>query len=146
MLLKNKNQCCGCAACADICPKGAIKMLEDVEGFYYPHIDKSKCIHCGLCEKICPTINVKACDSILEAYAAYNQDEAIRLNSSSGGVFTNLAEVILMNDGVVYGAAFDKNFEVNHIKITKKEDLKRLRGSKYAVSYTHLTLPTTERV
>ncbi|MCQ5185165.1 Coenzyme F420 hydrogenase/dehydrogenase, beta subunit C-terminal domain [Phascolarctobacterium faecium] len=134
MLLKNKNQCCGCAACADICPKGAIKMLEDVEGFYYPHIDKSKCIHCGLCEKICPTINVKACDSILEAYAAYNQDEAIRLNSSSGGVFTNLAEVILMNDGVVYGAAFDKNFEVNHIKITKKEDLKRLRGSKYVQS------------
>lgn len=133
-LVSDKSFCCGCSACYDVCSKSAITMIEDKEGFEYPVIDKDKCIDCGLCTKVCPTKNKKNNQSLLEAYAAYNTDENIRLKSSSGGVFTLLAEDVLNNQGVVYGAAFDKNFEVQHIRVESVEGLERLRGSKYVQS------------
>lgn len=133
-LLSDKSLCCGCSACYDVCPKSAIKMVEDNEGFLYPVIDKDKCIECRLCEKICPTKNKENNQSLLEAYAAYNTDENIRMKSSSGGVFTLLAEYVLKNHGVVYGAAFDENFEVQHIRVGCIEELECLRGSKYVQS------------
>ena len=132
--VSDKSLCCGCSACYDVCPKSAIKMVEDNEGFLYPVIDKDKCIECGLCEKICPTKNRRDSQSLLEAYAAYNTDENIRMKSSSGGVFTLVAEYVLKNQGVVYGAAFDENFEVEHLRVESVEELEFLRGSKYVQS------------
>lgn len=134
VLVNEKALCCGCSACYDICPKSAISMVEDNEGFLYPIINEEKCINCGVCEKVCPTKNKQNNKSLLEAFAAYNTDEDIRLQSSSGGIFTLLAESVLKNNGVVYGAAFDKNFEVEHVRITDSENLNPLRGSKYVQS------------
>lgn len=134
LLYEKKGLCCGCSACYDICPQSAIKMIEDNEGFYYPNIDSSKCINCGLCEVICPTHNLKRNLTKSEAFAAYYLKENIRLMSSSGGIFSALADYVLTNNGVVYGAAFDVNFEVSHSRITDKSDLNKLRGSKYVQS------------
>lgn len=134
MLLNEKKLCCGCSACSDICPKSAIVMQEDEEGFLYPRVDKERCINCGLCQKVCPVKNIDANDSLLKAYAAYNTNEEIRIKSSSGGIFTLLAELVLYDNGVVYGAAFDDNFEVYHIRVETTVDLEKLRGSKYVQS------------
>ena len=111
-ILVAKNQCCGCSACQDVCPKNAITMVEDKEGFLYPAIYETKCVDCGMCYKVCPNINVKPKESLLKAYAAYYKNEEIRFKSSSGGIFSLIAEDILKKNGIVYGAAFDENFEV----------------------------------
>lgn len=69
-------------------------------------------------------------------YAAYSKSEEIRISSSSGGVFTHLAERVLSNNGVVFGAMFDENFNVVHNYIDSADELKKLRGSKYVKSKT----------
>lgn len=133
--VNDKRDCSGCTACASICPVKCIEMKSDEEGFVYPVVDKSRCINCGLCEKTCPIINRKA-DAKIEprAYACINNDLAVRMNSSSGGVFSLLAEYILQNDGVVFGASFDENFVVRHTFVEREEDLNKLRVSKYVQS------------
>lgn len=132
--IKDKSKCCGCHACFNICPKNAIEMKEDEKGFKYPVVDEEKCIDCGICEKICPILN-KSKEKIKPlAYACYNKNEKIRLESTSGGIFTIIAEYILDNNGCVFGAAFNDNFLVSHIKIERKEDLYKLRTSKYLQS------------
>lgn len=133
-LVNDKSLCCGCSSCYDACPKSAISMVEDNEGFLYPAIVKDKCVDCGLCENICPTKNVKKNQSLLESYAVYNTDENIRMKSSSGGIFTLLAELVINDKGIVYGAAFDDNFEVEHIRVETIDGLEKLRGSKYVQS------------
>lgn len=116
--IKNKKDCCGCYACYNICPKECITMESDNEGFWYPKIDKDKCINCNLCEKVCPIINpVKRVDSKKIAYASMNKDEQVRMKSSSGGIFSILAEYIIKNNGVVYGASFDEDFNIKHKRI-----------------------------
>lgn len=110
-------------------------MTADGEGFHYPTVEKEICINCGLCEKVCPIINAsEKSETVLSAYAGYVSDENIRLNSSSGGLFTPLAERILNNNGVVFGAAFDNKYNVKHIRIDSEEKLYLLRGSKYVQS------------
>ena len=132
--------CCGCAACANICPKGAIKMLENKDGFYVPHINKNLCINCGLCEKTCPQINdCKKYTKTPDCYAVMANDE-IRKISSSGGAFTVFATEILNRKGIVCGAAFDENWTVKHIIVDNEEDLAKLRGSKYVQSFVSETL------
>lgn len=133
--IDKKENCCGCSACFNICPVKCIKMEYDEEGFMYPIIDKDKCINCGLCENTCPIINKQLHKKEFnKAYATYNKDENIRKNSTSGGFFSALAEKIIELDGVVFGAAFDKEFVLRHIKLDKKEELYRFRGSKYVQS------------
>lgn len=133
--ISDKSNCCGCSACVQICPKKCIKMKQDIEGFEYPSIDIAKCINCGLCEEICPVQNSKnEGNKILKAYVAYAKKEDIRLQSSSGGMFTLLSEEILNRNGVIFGAAFDEKFLVHHMAIDNKEDLSNLRGSKYLQS------------
>lgn len=133
--IKEKEDCCGCYACYNICPKECITMESDNEGFWYPNIDKNKCINCNLCEKVCPIINpVKRNDSKKIAYAGMNKDEQIRIKSSSGGIFSILAEYIIKNNGIVYGAGFDEDFNINHKRILVSADLDLLRGSKYVQS------------
>ncbi len=133
--IKTKKDCCGCYACYNICPKECITMESDNEGFWYPKIDKNKCINCNLCKKICPIIN-KPNGSLYEkkSYAVFNKNEKIRLESSSGGIFSLLAEYVINNHGNVYGAVFDEDFNVKHIKITSLQDIELLRGSKYVQS------------
>lgn len=136
MILEDKKKCCGCYSCINICPMKCIEMRIDNEGFWYPEIDKKKCIECGKCDKSCPVlkkINPKD-ENILEAYAFKNKNEKIRLLSSSGGIFTELANYVLDRKGVVFGAGFDKNWEVIHQKIESVDDLHKLRGSKYVQS------------
>lgn len=132
--ITDKEKCCGCYGCYSICPANAIEMKEDKKGFKYPIINKEKCINCNLCEKICPIINKKNVNNNPKAYAAYNIDSEVRFNSSSGGIFSLLAEKILENNGVVFGATFDKNFMVYHRKIKSIGELELLRTSKYVQS------------
>lgn len=136
-VLYSKEKCCGCSACKNICPKKCIKMIEDNEGFLYPKVDNGGCVNCGLCEKICPVINAEKAKNIpskMRTYVAYISDEKIRMKSSSGGIFTALANYILENKGSIYGAAFDNNFKVRHIRIDSVNDLGMLQGSKYVQS------------
>ena len=128
--------CTGCTACYNACPISAIEMKENKEGFLYPAVDYSKCIKCGKCISICPAINQTANldDESVDVYVAYNTDEKIRERSSSGGVFTLIAENILNDGGIVYGAAFDDNWNVIHKRMDNITDLDLLRGSKYVQS------------
>ena len=131
-----KSKCSGCHACAEICPKKCIQMVSDDEGFWYPKVDTTQCTNCGLCEKSCPIItpNTQVSDGCIAAYAAIYQEEAIRLKSSSGGVFSALAAYVLEQGGVVFGAGFDEDFNVVHRFVERIEGLDALRGSKYVQS------------
>lgn len=134
--IRDKKKCAGCNACAAVCPKQCIHMAPDDEGFLYPTVDETQCINCDLCTNTCSVLKSFANhpQTTPAAYAAINRDEQIRQNSSSGGVFTLLAEYALDCGGIVFGAAFNKRFEVEHIAISRKDQLYRLRGSKYVQS------------
>ena len=136
MISVNRADCSGCEACANICPKKAVTMTRDAEGFAYPKIDSDRCIKCGRCDAICPALNftAKTVDAFPKTFAAVNPDEKIRRHSSSGGVFTALSEIILRGGGVVFGAAFDKNWHVFHKAARTLDELEDLRGSKYVQS------------
>ena len=130
-----KNKCSGCSACMNICPKDAIKMMEDENGFKYPLIDNLKCVGCNLCKKTCPVLNkAENAKKDVLAYACYNKNINERLNSSSGGAFVLFAKEILKRKGVVFGAMFNEKFEVVHGYIQNKEDLDKLMRSKYTQS------------
>ncbi|WP_162302512.1 Coenzyme F420 hydrogenase/dehydrogenase, beta subunit C-terminal domain [Acetivibrio mesophilus] len=132
--ITNKKDCCGCSACAQRCPKKCITMKENFEGFLYPNINNAACISCGLCEKVCPIQNKEEKESFLGAYVAYANDLQLRERSSSGAIFSLCVERVLEMGGVVFGAAFDEDFAVQHIKIDKLEELWKLQGSKYLES------------
>ena len=136
IIFENKEKCCGCNACVTICPKQCILMKEDEEGFLYPKINQELCIHCNICQKVCPVIkNKRNENSEILCYAAYSKDEEIRKKSSSGGIFTELSKQIFLNNGIVYGAGFTKEFEVEHQSSCSEIELGKLRGSKYVQSY-----------
>lgn len=128
------HKCTGCSACFNICPKGAIEMKTSEDGFKYPIIDKDKCINCGLCRKVCPVLNSKTTEKKVYAYACYNKDEKIRINSSSGGMFNLIGSYIIENNGIVFGAKYDSNFNVVHDYVSNKKDLSKFMGSKYLQS------------
>lgn len=132
--INKKEDCCGCEACFQICPQECISMIEDSEGFIYPQINNSKCIACNLCEKVCPIINKKEPYRPLKVYAAKNRNEEIRKTSSSGGIFTAIAENIIKQEGVVFGVSFDTNWNVVHSYTETIEGLSCFRGSKYVQS------------
>jgi len=132
--IKDKKDCCGCSTCVQKCPKQCISLREDNEGFLYPVVDKEICIDCGLCEKVCPVLHQGEPHKPLKVYAAKNQDEEIRRQSSSGGIFTLLAERTIQEGGVVFGARFDEHWEVRHDYTETVEGLAAFRGSKYVQS------------
>ncbi len=112
-------------------------MVQDDEGFLYPHVDEKACINCGICERSCPILSErkeKGEEGQPLAFAAYSKDERIRIESSSGGIFSLLANYILKNGGYVFGAGFNSDFEVVHMCVENADDLSRLRGSKYVQS------------
>ena len=131
---EDKSACCGCTACKNVCPKDAIEMKEDEEGFLYPEVNKEKCVNCGLCKKVCPVLNQREEKNKQLAYIVNNKNDEIRKQSTSGGAFTAIAEYIIENGGIVFGATFDKEFNVEHTYVTAKEELKKFRGSKYVQS------------
>lgn len=132
--ITDKHNCCGCSACASICPKHCITMQADNEGFLYPKASEVDCIDCRLCEKVCPCLNQNEPRDPLKVYAAINPNEEIRMKSSSGGIFTMLAEAIIDEGGVVFGARFDENWEVIHDYTEIKDGINAFRGSKYVQS------------
>ena len=132
--IKDKKDCCGCHACVSVCAKHCITMPADKEGFLYPVVDKDACTDCGLCEKVCPIINQSEPRKPLKVYAAKNKDEEIRRQSSSGGIFTLLAEKVINEGGVVFGARFDEEWNVIHAWTDTIEGIAAFRGSKYVQS------------
>lgn len=130
-----KEICSGCSACANICPVNAISMRPDKEGFLYPEINFEKCIQCEKCRNICPVANkYKDTEQIPKVYSAVNNNEETRLNSSSGGLFTALAEKVIEDGGLVFGAGFGEHLKVVHKMCGDKNGLSELRGSKYVQS------------
>lgn len=135
----SKKECVGCRACEKSCPKKAIVMKEDKEGFIYPSIDCDKCINCSICVKSCPTkFNVKE-DTVKKIYAATSKNHERIKKSASGGVSDVIAKYIIENNGVVFGSAYDSNYNVHHVKIDNIGDLDRIKSSKYVFSDTKNT-------
>ena len=138
--IADKHECCGCAACAQVCPAGCISMKPDGEGFWYPVVEESSCIGCDACDRVCPVLNAsERGETVLRSVAAYVKDSELREQSSSGGLFSLLADTVLDANGVVYGAAFEDDFSVAHRRVESAEDLAALRGSKYLQSRTETT-------
>lgn len=134
IVINNKSQCCGCEACVQICPKHCIKFEEDAEGFRYPNVDVSACVDCGRCEKVCPFNNIGSTYEPEVVYAKQNNNYHDLKLSSSGGFFLLLAKKIIAEGGVVFGASFDKNWDVEHAYAETVEDVRKFMGSKYVQS------------
>lgn len=137
--IQKKVECCGCNACGDVCAHQAITFKTDNEGFWYPEVDKEKCTDCHLCEKVCPIINVTELkkndfpQSI--CYAAEHKNLEVVFDSTSGGLFSALADIMYKIGGYVGGAVFNDDFSVRQYISNDKKDLPRLRSSKYLQSH-----------
>ena len=135
IVINNKNECCGCESCANICPKQAISMVKDEKGFIYPIIDNTKCINCGLCNRTCPLQNeLHKKNSVYDVYAIINKDKGELMESASGGAFSALAHWALEQNGIVIGCSWDETLTPRHIKIDNIKDLTKIQGSKYVQS------------
>ncbi len=143
--ISEKQDCCGCNACVQRCPKRCIVMQEDAEGFLYPKVDENLCIDCGLCEKVCPMLNLDEPNEPQQVLAVKNRNEEERIKSSSGGVFIALAKQTLAKGGVVFGAVFDENWEVKHTWAETIEGVYPMMGSKYLQSRIEDSFKDAER-
>lgn len=137
--IQDKIKCCGCNACKDICPKNAISLKYDIEGFWYPEVNQEQCINCKLCEKVCPELHIselKKNDSEkpLKTIAAIHKKMNVRWDSTSGGAFSALAEGMYEQGGYVSGAIYTENFSVCNYISNNPKDLPKLRSSKYLQS------------
>ena len=128
-----KKNCCGCSACAQTCPQNCITMKRDADGFLYPQVD-DRCVECGRCEAVCPMLNNRVPERRPTAYGAINRNDDIRRMSSSGGVFYLLCDYVIRQNGVVFGAVFDADFNVVHTHAETLDDCKVFMGSKYVPS------------
>lgn len=129
------SECTLCQACVNICPKECIKLKFFKDGFEYPTINEEECIGCEKCKNVCPVLEkLNEKESLKKVFIAKNLNESIREKSSSGGIFTEIAEKIFEQNGSVSGAVFDENFKVRHIMIKNRKELHKLRGSKYVQS------------
>ena len=134
VLFEKKEQCFGCESCYNVCPVNAIKMISDQKGFLYPEIDHKKCIECNICLNSCPIHNTVEKSINQKLYGVKHNTLEVRMKSSSGGAFTALTYLAIDDSYIIYGAEFDKNFEVKHNKYNNVEGRNRLRGSKYVQS------------
>lgn len=137
MNICDENKCCGCGLCGSICPKDAISMKENKEGFIVPVIDKNKCINCGLCKKMCIMNSDYKFNTPNHCYAAHNTNITEQNRSASGGVFFALAKEFIKEGGYVCGSIMevqDHDIKIKHIISNKEEDLIKMQGSKYVQS------------
>ena len=135
--IEDPKDCCACGACLNICPKDAITMREDAAGFFYPAVDETLCVGCGRCVDVCVfTKDGEGAGGDPAVYAAVNRDRDVLKQSSSGGVFSVLADAVLEKGGAVFGAAWGDDLTLSHICVEKRDDLAKLRGSKYVQSST----------
>ena len=147
MIQTSKENCVGCYGCYNICPKQAIQMKEDEEGFSYPTIQEKKCIQCEACSRVCPVLHpIITSNDEPETYAAINEDWSVRQDSSSGGIFQLIAESILQQGGVVFGAGFDDAWDVVHQAAQSKSELAKLRTSKYVQSRIEDTYSNIKKI
>jgi serine acetyltransferase/coenzyme F420-reducing hydrogenase beta subunit len=151
IIINDKALCSGCNACTNVCPVDVISMQEDEEGFLYPVVDTDNCIKCSKCLKVCPYIKSEFTlkpdsEELSKCYAAYNKNEEVRAQSSSGGMFRVFADKILSENGVVFGAAFDDKFEVEHQSARTGEDVTKLMGSKYLQSRMGMVCREVEEI
>ncbi len=125
--------CTGCGLCKNICPKNCIEIKYDKDGFLFPFIDEDKCIHCNLCRSKCPmnADNLTGSNKPIKCYKTYSLDKELKMNSTSGGVFSTFSKAILEDGGIVYGAELNKNMDVELIKIDSLDEISRISGSKY---------------
>lgn len=134
-LLKSKKDCCGCAACVNVCPKQAIAMKADQDGFIYPEVNNDLCIECGLCKKVCAFQNIPVSENgPIATYVAINKNKDMLSSSASGGIFGALASIVLGKKGVVFGCAYNVDMEPEQICVDNLLDIKRIQGSKYVHS------------
>lgn len=131
------ENCCGCRACENICPVHAIHMNKDNAGFLFPYIDKDKCVECGLCDKLCPHLNAdsnRRNEQIPKSWLYASKTPDVKLRSSSGGAFYELAHKAIFDGYHVVGCAWDSELKAEHIIVSNEDDLKLLQGSKYVQS------------
>ncbi len=133
--LINKDDCSGCGACVCACPTKCLSMKRDSEGFYYPYIGDKNCINCEKCMSVCSVKSKPKTGSYSRrVFVVQHKDDRIRRESTSGGAFTAIAEYIIKNDGIVFGAGMDENFRVRHMPAYDVEQLALFRNSKYSQS------------
>lgn len=132
--ISQKEDCCGCEACSNACPVQCISMCADEKGFLYPKVDPDRCVECHLCEKVCPVAGPLRDTHETVLYAVQNKEESVRMDSTSGGMFSLIAEWVVQRQGIVLGAAFDEAYHVVHRSAENKEELSAFRGSKYVQS------------
>ena len=126
------TDCCGCSSCSHICGNNAIQMKADSRGFMYPTVDMDICVNCGACVKVCPEIDyVSLKRNNIGVYGIQNLDKEIKEQSTSGGLFSLLANYVLSLNGTIYGAVYDAE-GIKHVRVT--DDYCSLRGSKYSQS------------
>lgn len=136
--IRDKKKCCGCNACGDVCPKNAITFTTDNEGIWYPQVNSELCVNCGLCNKLCPIENIASLkkndlpQSI--CYAAEHKNLEVIFDSTSGGLFSALADIMYAQGGYVGGAIFNEDLTVSQFISNDKHDLPKLRSSKYLQS------------
>lgn len=141
----DKQDCCGCNACVQKCPRQCIRMEIDDEGFEYPVVNKELCVNCHLCEKVCPHINDGHVRRPTAVYAIRHPNNRIQLQSSSGGAFSLIAEWIIQQEGVVFGAIFDDEWNVIHGYTETLDGLVLLRMSKYVQSRIDFSFKCAEK-
>lgn len=131
-IIDDKNKCYGCGACVAICPKQCLTMCQDELGFKYVKIDKDKCISCGMCSKVCQVINhPENQEEFFKRYYGQSKREAVLNRSSSGGVFTELADYVLKRDGKVWGVLMNEEGENEFTCASTEDEVERICGSKY---------------
>jgi len=136
--LCDRDLCTGCEACRNVCPQDCIKMVANSEGFLYPEIDEKECVGCGHCRSVCPILSEMPSNfhrkEVPETYACWTDDDEIRRQSSSGGLFSVIAMSVLESGGIVFGAAFDEYMRLRHVGVDNAAGLEKLRRSKYVQS------------
>lgn len=141
MILADKNACTGCGACASICPCEAISMITDKEGFFYPLIAAEKCIGCGSCKNVCPAFKEhKNTFDKSTFFAAWTKCAENRKAASSGGLFGEIAQWVIKNDGVVFGTAFSDDYKSLSCQSTDNVSLAKLKKSKYFESNMDISI------